>query len=98
MDILATQRDDQSFVRPPINTAIAMDESSTRFQRFVQYRKSHARRVVLDVRPTADFRVEHVVGSTSIPVDELRPRLLELPPPFDDAVSIVGNDEVGLIG
>ncbi|CAN0581191.1 unnamed protein product, partial [Ectocarpus sp. 12 AP-2014] len=42
-------------------------------------RKSGSRRVVLDLRPRADFRREHLEGSTSIPIDELEPRLLELP-------------------
>lgn len=72
------------------------DPSSVRseFQEFVERRKSGARRVMLDLRPAEDFRREHLKGSTSIPVDELEPRLLELPPPFAQPVSIVGNQEV----
>lgn len=37
----------------------------------------------------------HPVGATSIPVDELELRLLELPPPFALPVNIMGNEEVG---
>ncbi|CBJ48498.1 Tellurite resistance methyltransferase, TehB, core [Ectocarpus siliculosus] len=63
------------------------------FQEFVGRRKSGSRRVVLDLRPRADFRREHLEGSTSIPVDELEPRLLELPPPFAQPVNIVGSQQ-----
>ncbi|CAN0343753.1 unnamed protein product, partial [Hapterophycus canaliculatus] len=63
------------------------------FQEFVERRKSGARRVFLDLRPAEDFRREHLEGSTSIPIDELEPRLLELPPPFAQPVSIVGNQQ-----
>lgn len=66
----------------------------TAFQEFVERRKSGAQRVVLDLRPGEDFRWRHLQGSTSIPIDELAPRLLELPPPFGQPVSIVGTEEV----
>ena len=35
--------------------------------------------VVLDVRPTEEYRAGHVPGAVSIPVDELKKRLKELP-------------------
>lgn len=35
---------------------------------------------VLDVRPAEEYRAGHLPGALSIPVDELRARLLELPP------------------
>ncbi|CAM9411663.1 unnamed protein product [Scytosiphon promiscuus] len=63
------------------------------FQEFVERRRAGARKVVLDLRSSKDFRREHLEGSTSIPVDELEARLLELPPPFAQPVSIVGNQE-----
>ncbi|CAB1121311.1 unnamed protein product [Ectocarpus sp. CCAP 1310/34] len=63
------------------------------FQEYVGRRKSGSRRVVLDLRPRADFRREHLEGSTSIPIDELEPRLLELPPPFAQPVNIVGSQQ-----
>lgn len=66
----------------------------TTFQEFVERRNLDAQRVVLDLRPGMDFRRRHLQGSTSIPIDELAPRLLELPPPFGQPVSIVGNEEV----
>lgn len=66
----------------------------TAFQEFVERRKSAAHRVVLDLRPGEEFRRWHLKGSTSIPIDQLAPRLLELPPPFGQPVSIVGNEEV----
>lgn len=64
------------------------------FQEFLGRRKSGSCRVVLDLRPRADFRREHLEGSTSIPVDELEPRLLELPPPFAQPVNIAGSRQV----
>lgn len=66
----------------------------TAFQEFVERRKSAAPRVLLDLRPREEFRRRHLKGSTSIPADELAPRLLELPPPFGQPVGIVGNEEV----
>jgi rhodanese-related sulfurtransferase/DNA-binding transcriptional ArsR family regulator len=35
--------------------------------------------VVLDVRPTAEFEAGHISGARSIPIDDLRRRLRELP-------------------
>src|ERR1700716_2821460 len=35
--------------------------------------------VMVDVRPTAEYRAGHVAGAVSIPIDELEQRLLELP-------------------
>lgn len=64
------------------------------FQEFAERRKSGAHRVVLDLRPRVEFRLRHLKDSTSIPIDELPLRLLELPPPFAQPVSIVGNEEV----
>lgn len=66
----------------------------TEFQKFVKQRKSRGSRAILDLRPRADFFREHLVGATSIPVVELEPRLLELPPPFAQPVSIMGSKEV----
>lgn len=71
--------------------SVALSEG---YLEFVERRKAGARRVVLDLRPGAKFRKRHIEGSTSIPIDELEPRLLELPPPFGQPVSIVGNEEV----
>eukprot|EP00903_Cladosiphon_okamuranus_P009320 g8890.t2 len=66
----------------------------TAFQEFVERRRSGAqKRVVLDLRPPEEFRRRHLRGSTSIPIDELAPRLLELPPPFGQPVIIVGSEE-----
>lgn len=64
------------------------------FQEFVEQRQRGARRVVVDLRPEAEFCRRHLKWSTSIPIDELEARLLELPPPFAQPVSIVGNREV----
>lgn len=68
--------------------------SSTDFGKFVKRRQAELGRVVVDLRPSSDFRREHFVGATSIPADELEARLLELPPPFAQPLSIVGNEEV----
>lgn len=35
--------------------------------------------VVLDVRPSVEYRAGHIAGARSIPIDELEPRLGELP-------------------
>ena len=42
-------------------------------------RMATGRLVVLDVRPTTEFEAGHVEGAVSIPLDELRDRLGELP-------------------
>lgn len=68
--------------------------ASTDFQCFVRHRKSITSEVVLDLRSKSDFRTKHLLGSTSIPVDDLEPKLLELPPPFDGPVSLLGKQEV----
>lgn len=89
--------DELTGARPEAREAGAdRDPSSvlSEFQEFVERRRSDARRVVLDLRPAEEFRREHLEGSTSMPVDELESRLLELPPPFAQPVSIVGNHEV----
>lgn len=82
----------------PIDDSVAFGPGtssvSTAFQEFVERRKSGGHRVVLDLRPRVEFCRRHLQGSTSIPVDELAPRLLELPPPFGEPVSIVGSEEV----
>lgn len=78
----------------PAGPGRSLSLASSAFQEFVERRKSGARRVVLDLRPGVEFRQRHLEGSTSIPVDELARRLLELPPPFGEPISIVGNDEV----
>lgn len=69
--------------------------SLTDFQEFVRRRESRVRKVLLDLRPWREFCMGHPVGATSIPVDELELRLLELPPPFALPVNIMGNEEVG---
>lgn len=71
-----------------------VDPPLTEFQKFVKRPRSRATNVVIDLRPPADFCREHLVGATSIPANELEPRLLELPPPFAQPMSIVGNEEV----
>lgn len=76
----------------------AVSPSSTEFVKFVKRRKAAQGSVVLDLRPNTDFdRREHFVGATSIPADELAARLLELPPPFVQPLSIKGNDEVSIV-
>lgn len=76
----------------------AAEEPLSEFQEFVKRRQSGAAAVLLDLRPSYDFCRGHFVGATSIPADELEPRLLELPPPFGEPVSIVGNEKVGRWG
>eukprot|EP00752_Nemacystus_decipiens_P016445 g14701.t1 len=78
---------------PAASCAPGLSVGSTPFQKFVERRRSAAHRVVLDLRPAEEFRRRHLKGSTSIPVDELATRLLELPPPFGQPLSIVGNEE-----
>lgn len=74
---------------------VSTASSLTDFQEFVQRRESRVRKVLLDLRPWREFCMGHPVGATSIPVDELELRLLELPPPFALPVNIMGNEEVG---
>lgn len=88
----ASKTDDDSVA--PRTAVPAAAGVSSEFQDFVELRNSVTRRVVLDLRPGVDFRRRHLEGSTSIPMDELEPRLLELPPPFAQPVSIVGREEV----
>lgn len=95
LDTVSCRGGGQDFERPSLTMAVGVASSPSAFRTFIGRRKSRADEVVLDLRSKPDFDVEHLVGSTSMPVDELRPRLLELPPPFDDSVSIVGGDEVG---
>ncbi|CAN0419369.1 unnamed protein product [Ectocarpus sp. 12 AP-2014] len=86
----------QTRTAPSVGAAGASPDpfaTPSEFQEFVGRRKSGSRRVVLDLRPRADFRREHLEGSTSIPIDELEPRLLELPPPFAQPVNIVGSQQ-----
>ncbi|CAM9310210.1 unnamed protein product [Discosporangium mesarthrocarpum] len=63
----------------------------TEFQVFMKNREQVL--PVLDLRQVDAFASGHLIGSTSIPIDELLPRLLELPPPFGLPVSTVGNAE-----
>ena len=46
---------------------------------------------LIDVRPHASFIERHVRWATSIPIDELRARMFELPPPYESSVSLFGN-------
>ncbi|MFO7590491.1 MAG: rhodanese-like domain-containing protein, partial [Acidimicrobiia bacterium] len=39
--------------------------------------------VVVDVRPEPEYRAGHIAGARSLPIAELRRRLLELPPDTD---------------
>ena len=68
--------------------------SSKDFGKFVERRQAELGRVVIDLRPSSEFQREHFVGATSIPAGELEARLLELPPPFAQPLSIVGDEEV----
>lgn len=72
---------------------------TTEFRQFLERRREERarHRVVLDLRPGEDFRKEHLVGATSMPLPELEARMLELPPPYSVPVSIVGGDEVCVV-
>lgn len=93
-----TETDDDSAVTVTRATAVvSAAPGSSEFQEFVERRKAGTRKVVLDLRPVEDFRRRHLEGSTSIPMAELEHRLLELPPPFAQPVSIVGSEAVRVI-
>mmetsp|Transcript_2235 Transcript_2235/g.6668 ORF Transcript_2235/g.6668 Transcript_2235/m.6668 type:complete len:310 (+) Transcript_2235:304-1233(+) len=55
------------------------------------FRVSPAEKTVLDIRREAEFIAGHLPHSTSIPLCELEQRLLELPPPFQDSLTLVGG-------
>jgi rhodanese-related sulfurtransferase len=42
-------------------------------------RLSDSALIVLDVRPTSEYDAGHIAGARSIPIEELRPRLSEIP-------------------
>lgn len=48
---------------------------------------------LLDLRDEEAFDAGHVAGATSIPLEELRWRMFELPPPYEEAVSLCGTRE-----
>ena len=50
-----------------------------------------AARALLDLRSFDEFHQGHLPDSTSIPVDELEDRLYELPPPYEEAISLFGH-------
>lgn len=47
--------------------------------RELKKRLSDSGLVVLDVRPTSEYEAGHIAGARSIPIEELRSRLLEIP-------------------
>lgn len=55
------------------------------------FRKTDREKVVLDVRNEEAFRRGHLPQSTWIPAAELETRLLELPPPFEDPLTLVAE-------
>lgn len=79
--------------RTTVSVAAAPVSATTEFQDFVLGRNVDVRRVVVDLRSREDFDRKHLVGATSIPADELEARLLELPPPFGEAISLAGDDK-----
>jgi len=47
--------------------------------------------VVIDLRRTGDFQSQHLVGSASLPVTQLRQRMFELPPPREWPLALIGT-------
>ena len=67
------------------------------YQEYFHYRRTQLQpcngTALIDVRSRKDFESGHLLGSTSIPIDELPQRLYELPPPFDEPVGIFASDK-----
>lgn len=47
--------------------------------------------VLVDLRPQAAFEERHVAGSCSVPLDALRERMFELPPPGEWPLALIGD-------
>ncbi|KAJ8908201.1 hypothetical protein NDN08_008295 [Rhodosorus marinus] len=50
-------------------------------------------RNIIDIRTHESFARGHLPYSTSIPADELQERLLEMPPPVEDPLTLLGESE-----
>lgn len=48
--------------------------------------------VLVDLRPTAEFEAKHLAGACSLPLDSLRERMFELPPPGEWPLSLIGDE------
>lgn len=48
--------------------------------------------ILVDVRSPAAYTARHLAGASSIPLDQLAPRLFELPAPSEDELAVVGAD------
>jgi hypothetical protein len=48
---------------------------------------------VIDVRSGQAFATSHIIGASSIPLDELDNRLFELPPPLEEPLHLYGETE-----
>jgi len=47
--------------------------------------------IVIDLRSRADFKSRHLTGSASLPANELRERMFELPPPQEWPLTLIGS-------
>uniref|UniRef100_A0A7S3E5W8 Rhodanese domain-containing protein n=1 Tax=Rhodosorus marinus TaxID=101924 RepID=A0A7S3E5W8_9RHOD len=63
-----------------------------RFSR-TEFRPPRRPRNIIDIRTKESFARGHLPCSTSIPADELQERLLEMPPPVEDPLTLLGESE-----
>jgi hypothetical protein len=83
-----------------MNSALSGIGDDETTQNYWHYRQKQVQpcsdTALIDVRSSKDFESGHVVGATSIPIDELSHRLYELPPPFEEPVGIFASDTAQL--
>ncbi|CAM9672145.1 unnamed protein product [Phaeothamnion confervicola] len=79
---------------PSEQTIISTASDASEFEAFQEQRRfSFDNPVVVDLRPTESFLLCHWRGAVGIPAEDLVSRLLELPPPFENPIALVGSVE-----